>query len=240
MKPINREELDDFQRKYEEERQKLIYEKEEKRLMKQEEIENNNENMPKQNSMAYYKMLEERKKQKEQKDKEKLDKIYNQMKIKQFSEVVHNTLLPKVDEKKKKELENRISELVDPKAKKPRKKSKKNKNRILLKKRDPSKPNKYKWELKLNNSVESIKSAKYHDNVLNVSRGRSQTPERLLTMSKEALRIKAKMMSKSRSKSAEKIKPMLKPPDYLKQMRAQKLQEEKLKSNTVIDKNGKI
>ena len=216
LKPINKEELDDFQSKYEEERQRLILEKEKLRFLKQEEILNSNFALPKKDSKAYFNFKEKEKKEKEKKEKEKLDKIYNSMKIKQFSEVVYSSMLPKVDEGKKQELELRVKKLNDKKGKENHRKKSKKKNRILLKKRSPENEKKYKWNLKLlNKSSEENKNFNKRSNSALSKKINLEHNENINNHSNNIL-------NKSRSKSAEKRKPLEKLPNYLNEFKAKR------------------
>ncbi len=221
-KPINREEINEFSKKVVEDRQKKIFEKERERLNKFEEIQAQNENLPKSDSMTYQKAVEEAKTQKELKEKQKLDKIYKNMKIKQFSKVIKTELLPRIDEKKKKELEDRIVDLRN--VSKVKKHIRKKEGRVLLKKPDPNKPNKYKWKLKLNSSQESMR-----ENSKGKSRSRSKSARPVSESRQKDLHneelIEANMKKRiSRSRSGEKRKPMEKLPDYLTEMRIKKTQ----------------
>jgi hypothetical protein len=240
LKPISKEELNDFQHKYEEGRQRLIYEKEKERLIKQEEILNNNFNLPKQDSKAYYKMIEQEKKQKELKEKEKLDKIYNSMKIKQFSEVVHSTMLPRIDEDKKAELKQRIKGLTakcNPEEIKKRSKSKKKKKktRILLKKRNPESKAKYKWDLKLNSSDDNMHKER---NTRRSNSGHLRKFNESISPIKDHNNDERHTnLTKSRSKSAERRKPLEKLPNYLHEFRAKKINP--LSNANLVHNKGK-
>ncbi len=202
MKPIQREELEEFSKKVTEERKRIMFEKERERLSKINEINTLNENLPKAETETYQKAVEQSKKQKECIEKVKLDKIYKSMKIKQFSKVVKTELLPKIDDNKRRELEKRIDK-INTKVEH-HKVGNSRKGRVLLKKRDPNKPNKYKWDLKINSSF---------DDNRNRSRSKSARSD-----SENSIR------RKSRSRSGEKRKPMEKAPDYLTEMRVHKIQ----------------
>jgi hypothetical protein len=235
LKPINREEINEFSRKVQEERERILMEKGRERINKQEEMVMKNENMPKPDSQSHHKILEEEKHLREMREKEKLDKIYKSMKIKQFSKVIKTELLPRVDENKRKEVENRIMHM---RSKSKKKHVHKQNQRVLLKKPDPNKPKKYKWKLKLNtsedyttgrgrNKLNRSKSAKSFTRSLNNSNSQIKPTEYL---DEEVMELKKKA---SRSRSAEKRKPMEKNPDYLTEMRIKK---SNMNSSNALDK----
>lgn len=235
LKPINKEEINEFSKKVVEERQKKMFEKEKKRMLMLEEIQQKNENLPKSESVAYQKAVEEAKQQKENREKEKLDKIYKNMKIKQFSKVIKTELLPKIDEKKKKELEERIVELQN--VAKIKKHKAKSKTRVLLKKPDPNKPNKYKWKLKLDCSDDSGRG---------ISKGKSRSRSKSARSVDESRRkdllngdlIENNLKNRiSKSRSGEKRKPLEKHPDYLTEMRIKKTQTIASKTMTTEEKS---
>ena len=69
-------------------------------------------------------MMTDEKAQREKVMKDKLDKIYSTMKAKNFSRVVKEKMLPKIDESKKKEIEDRINYIENkPYIRKPKSKS---------------------------------------------------------------------------------------------------------------------
>jgi hypothetical protein len=222
LKPINKEEINEFSKKVVEERQKKMFEKEKKRMQVLEEIQQKNETLPKSETAAYQKAVEEAKQQKEIKEKEKLDKIYKNMKIKQFSKVIKTELLPKIDEKKKKELEERIVELQN--VAKIKKHKRRSKTRVLLKKPDPNKPNKYKWKLKLDCSEDSARALSKGKSRSRSKSARSVNESRRKDLLNEDIIENNLKKRISRSRSGEKRKPMEKLPDYLTEMRIKKTQ----------------
>jgi hypothetical protein len=221
LKPINREEINEFSRKVLEERQKKLYEKEKERITKMEELQNKNENLPKSETLTYQKAVEEVKMQKETKEKEKLDKVYKSMKVKQFSKVIKTELLPRIDEKKKKELEERVEKIRS--ISKAQKLKHTRKGRVLLMKPDPNKPKKFKWELKLNTSgdqLEKRKSRSKSAKSFSDSLRKNPIHNDLLEDDFIEKEIKQRL---SKSRSGEKRKPMDKNPDYLTEMRIKKI-----------------
>lgn len=111
LKPVTREELNEFSKKVTDDREKILYEKEKARLVKLEELITVNATLPKAESLAYQKILAEKQELKEKQEKEKLDKIYKNMKIQNFSKLIHEKIPPKPDLTKKKEIEERINKL---------------------------------------------------------------------------------------------------------------------------------
>ncbi len=244
MKPILKEEIDEFSRKVMDERERKLMDREKQRLSRLEEILSKNENLPKPQTAAYHKIIEEEKRFKEIKEKEKLEKIYKNLSIKKFSKVVRNTFVPTVDENKRKEIEERIVENTSkPKVKKHKRDRTK---RILLKKPDPNKPKKYNWELKLNISDDYTsdkgRDGKFEKKIRSLSskvRGNSFEGKDInLSGDEDIINNLNRRVSKSRS--VEKRKPLEKHPDYLTEMRVHKAQmdssnfSEKVKESNII------
>jgi len=223
-KPISKDEIEEFKKNYEEQRQKLLYEREKERLLKKEEIIQRNSVLPKVETHVHLKIVEEEKKLREVKEKEKMDKIYNKLKIKQFSKVIQTSMVPKIDETKKKEIEERI--LAE--GQRPKKPENKRTGRIILKKPDPSKPKKYNWELKLNNSSLSERGNNLGAIENSVSKGIFSTS----IIDKSRPFTGENKLKSSKSRSRDKKKPLEKNPDYLTEMRIKKTTLEKTASNT--------
>jgi hypothetical protein len=216
LKPIKKEELNEFSKKVTEERQKKLYEKEKERLLKQEEIMNLNTQLPKSETQAYKQIVEEDKKFKNFKEKDKLDKLYTQLKVKNYSKEVNNMMLPDIDENKKKEREERINNIHNKQVKKLKRKRG---QRVLIVKPKNS-----------NNLSLSQRS-------LNVSKNKSIMRSQSLDESEkyDYNEIKNRLY---KSRSQEKRKPMEKNPDYLTAMRKQK--EKKDKGNTEHENQDKL
>ena len=215
FKPLEKGELDEYQKKSEEERKKKLYEKEKERLLKKEELMKKNSELPKSDTKIYEKVVEEEKKHRENREKEKLDKVYNAMKIKQFSKVVLKNMAPKIDEEKKQEILERILKQGQIR---PEKLSKSKHERIILKKPDPDNPNKkYNWELKLDYVDE--KKNRYNQKK-NHARSLSKT-----SIDKGSFRDgKDYEISKDSNKKLKK-NPLLKNLDYLTIMRNEKIKK---------------
>ncbi len=184
--------LEEFDKKLKENELKRILEVEEEKKRLKMQWKIIKHNLPKFESQFYQKIKNEENEIKEKKEIEDFKKKIKLKEIKNYSEAVQKLFLPKIDENIKKEREDRIKHLLV-KNNIQKHHTKKN-QRILLVKPDPNKPKKYKWDLKLNSIEEK----------------------------KEINEIKKIKQNKSRSKSANKHKPMAKPPDYLTEMRIQK------------------
>lgn len=150
LKPINREELNNFAKKMEENKTKIINDKEKKRMEKLEKLVSSNASLPKAETLSYKRIIIEKQEEKEKHEKEKLDKIYKQMKVQNFSKLINSKLPPKVDDEKKKEIEERVKKLNDKRPKRHAKKKSKGKY-ILLK--NPHKTDKNSKE-KSHDSIE--------------------------------------------------------------------------------------
>ena len=189
---MTKEEINQFQKKQKENEIKRLAEVEEERKKLHEQWKKTKQNLPKFESSIMQKVKMEEEQLKEQKEMEEFKRKIKLKEIKNYSDAVTKLFLPKIDENIKKEREDRIKHLLV-KNNIQKHHTKKN-QRILLVKPDPNKPKKYKWDLKLNSIEEK----------------------------KEINEIKKIKQNKSRSKSANKHKPMAKPPDYLTEMRIQK------------------
>ena len=189
---ITKEEINEFQKKQKENELKRLAEVEEERKKLHEQWKKTRKNLPKFESSIMQKVKMEEEQMKEQKEMEEFKRKIKLKEIKNYSDAVTKLFLPKIDENIKKEREDRIKHLLV-KNNIQKHHTKKN-QRILLVKPDPNKPKKYKWDLKLNSIEEK----------------------------KEINEINKIKVYKSRSKSANKHKPMAKPPDYLTEMRLQK------------------
>lgn len=240
MKPILKEEIDEFSKKVQEDVERKIMERERQRLNKLEEIMEKNENLPKPQTAAFQKIIDEEKRLKELKEKEKLEKIYKNLSIKKFSKVVRDTYAPNIDENKKKEIEERIN-VINSKSKQKKKHIRDRTKRILLKKPDPNKPKKYNWELKLNISDDltnnnNKKDRKKYRSLSSKLKGNSSSIDNKdLNMSGDEEMINNVNKRISKSRSVEKRKPMEKHPDYLTEMRVHKAQMN-LNSSDVSEK----
>lgn len=207
MKPIRKEDFDEYARIATENKEKMIYENEKKRLIKLEELITNNASLPKGDTHCYQRIVAEKYEQKEKQEKEKLDKIYKNMKIQNFSKLVHDKLVPKIDPEKKKELSKRIEKLNEKRpAKHHRSKPKAGKYILVKAKRNRSS----------RIDLTTLNLSAVNNNDLNNSNYANQN-----------LRSKSEIKNRSfeRNKKWQQKKPLEKRPDYLQALK--KTREEK-------------
>ncbi len=240
FRPIQREEIDDFARKYEETKQEKLLKLERDRALRLEEIESQNQNLPKPESQFYEKAVKEDKEYRENMEKAKLEKIYKQMKIRNFSKAVKENVVPKIDEDLRMKLQLKKEQLENPKLYIEHR-HKRKKPRVLLKKADPKNPRQYgkkdgKWKVDLNKSINSVRRSysQLRDRTLRsnsaMSRGRdySRDEKSFVQFNKTSTSAKfSRSRSARKSKSKKKRKPLPKPPDYLTEMRIKKVNEER-------------
>ena len=142
------EDIKKFTKKVDEKKEKDELDREQKKLEMANNWKKNKDNLPKSNYISttveelLLKEEEEKRMKKEQAKARSLGKI-------SYGEIIREKYAPEIDENLKKEREKNIA-MQDPKSQ-PKKYTlnKQKKNRILLKKRDNSKPSKFKWELKI-------------------------------------------------------------------------------------------
>jgi hypothetical protein len=214
LKPLSKAELDENSQKVMQEIQSKKYEREKQRLLKQEELMKSNELLPRSDTNVYRQMVKEDKKNRNHLEQDKLDKLYNQLKIKNFSKEVKENLLPEIDENKKKEREYKIIQMEN---KKVEKHKRKRGGRVLLQK--PKQPYKYQEGMSKFLEEERIK------NELNERKARSKSARSLDNEPTERYDYKELQRRLQKSRSHEKKVPMEKAPDYLTEMRKVKEQE---------------
>ena len=138
----NFEEIGKFAEQFDEKIENRKYEQEQKKMELSEKWAKNREKLPKSN---YQEPINEKD---NKSDEEKLSP--EETPIQKYGKEVRENFIPEIDEKKKKEREDKIFSLEDPKkASKKYTLNKQKKKRVLLKKRNNSKPSKFKWELKI-------------------------------------------------------------------------------------------
>ena len=179
------EEINKFTKKVDEKKEKDELEREQKKLEMANNWKKNKDSLPKSNYIAttveelMLKEEEEKKMKKEQVKARSLGKI-------SYGDIIREKFAPEIDENLKKEREKHIA-MNDPKS--PPKKytlNKQKKNRIILKKRDDTKPSKFKWELKLEDpSVDKFEELNKNlikkpkkINLSPISRNKSLMPEK--------------------------------------------------------------
>ena len=203
---VTREDILEFDKKQKELELKRIVEMEEEKRKLKEQWKQIKDILPKFEPSVMQKLKEEENQIKEQKEFEENKKRAKMKEVKNYSQTVQKLFLPKINENVRKEREDRIKNLNTKNTIK-KIQRKKNNGRVLLVKPDPNKPKKYKWELKLkpDNKDEQNNSINHlKENNSNL-----------------------------RSKSAnKKHKPLKKLPDYLTEMRLEKIKNEDRNHNT--------
>ena len=174
------EDIDKFAVEYDEKLENRKYEQEQKSMELSEQWAKNRGKLPKSNYVP---------------ENEKLDKSLDEEKIRiedtrsyQYGKNIRENMIPEIDIKKKREREAIIFSLEDPKnANKKYTLNKQKKNRIILKKRDNSKPSKYKWKLKLEENEADKKEEAINQNLIRkpkkinlqpITRTSTQIPEK--------------------------------------------------------------
>ena len=202
---ISREEIIEFDKKQRELELKRIVEIEEEKKKLKDQWKQTKEILPKFESSIMQKLKVEEIQKKEMKELEENKKKSKIKDVKNYSQTVQKLFLPKINENVKKEREDRIKNLnVKNNIKKIQRK--KNNGRILLIKPDPNKPKRYGWKLKLDPENKEEENITFIHKIENPN---------------------------LRSKSAnKKLKPMQKLPDYLTEMRLEKIKKEERNNNT--------
>jgi hypothetical protein len=142
------QEIKEFTKKVNDKKEKDEIQREQKKIELNQNWKKNKENLPKCN----YDMAsnEENTFKKEEEIKKKKEEMgARRSLVEEFSDKVREKYAPEIDDKKKSERERKIYLMEVPVNPKKYTMNKQKKKRILLKKRDNSKPSKFKWELKL-------------------------------------------------------------------------------------------
>ena len=202
---VTREEIIEFDKKQKELELKRLLEMEEEKKKLKEQWKQTKEILPKFESSLMQKVKEEENQMKQKKEFEENIKKTKIKEIKNYSETVQKLFLPKINENVKKEREDRIKNL-NAKNNIQKLQRKKNNGRVLFVKPDPNKPKKYGWKLKLEPENKDEQNKMLNHKIENPN---------------------------LRSKSAnKKIKPLKKLPDYLTEMRMEKIKNEERNHNT--------
>ena len=193
------EDIDKFAEEYDEKLENRKYEQEQKNMKISEQWAKNKENLPKCN---YQEPIND----KINLDEEKIET--QDLPIHQYGRKVRENHIPEISQKKKEEREAMIKALEEPKSGNNKKYTlnKQKQKRVLLKKRDNSKPSKFKWELKL----ETNETEKYES--INQNLIRKPKKVNLKPITRMSTRIPNKK------------------PDYLHEIIAKK--EEKIRANS--------
>ena len=216
MRSVPLEEIKEFNDNYKENKLKNEKEQQIKTEQLKEEWKERKEILPK--YYSHFRELAEndiKKIQEENEVKKNKIEVFSKAK-KDYSEHVINDKKPLINEKLKKEREENIIKLTEKKVEKKTLKTNKNK-RILLKKRDPNKPSKYKWELKLD-EMDDYDPLNKSANI------------------KKALNKKPKRNALSSSSERKKISIPDKKIDYLQNLKNERKEKERNKSASPIEK----
>ena len=219
------EDLEKFAEEYDEKLENRKYEQEQKSMELSQKWAKNKEKLPKSNYPMFVTEEEEKKDKKKAFEEENDDdecKTY----IQKVGKDIRLSHMPSINEKKKQEREALISLLEGPK--KPNRKytlDKQKSKRILLKKRDNSKPSKFKWELKFAQDDDNTKTDVINQNLIHKPKKVNLTP---------IVRIPTEAPEKK--------------PDYLKEIitqreekknRAMSSKERENKSTEILESNKK-
>ena len=214
------EDIEKFQEQFDEKLENRKYDQEQKSMELSEKWAKNREKLPKSN---YLSLFAEDKADKKSVDSNNDNNENNNEEKKSpfqiYADNVRETKMPEIDEKLKKQREAIIFSLEDPKnASKKYTLQAKKKHRVLLKKRDNSKPSKFKWKLKLeedpNDKVDDILSHNLvHKpkkvNLLPITRTSVNLPNKKIDYLKEIINKKQEkeraMSSKNREDSNSQI-----------------------------------
>ena len=216
MRSVPLEEIKEFNDNYKENKLKNEKEQQIKTEQLKEEWKERKEILPK--YYSHFRELAEndiKKIQEENEVKKNKIEVFSKAK-KDYSEHVINDKKPLINEKLKKEREENIIKLTEKKVEKKTLKTNKNK-RILLKKRDPNKPSKYKWELKLD-EIDDYDPLNKSANM------------------KKALNKKPKRNALSSHSERKKISIPDKKIDYLQNLKNERKEKERNKSASPIEK----
>jgi len=197
--------INEFQKKVDERKEKDDKEREIKRKEMLEKWKSMKSSLPKCN---FENIAEKEQKRKEEKEK-KLKQIHalREEKIK-YGDMIRERRSPEINDGLKKQRERIIKTLENPKTAQVKYTlNKQKKNRIIIKKRDNSKPSKYKWKLKLEDS------SSYEDEINN-------------NLIKRPKRINLQTMPRANS-----LKNQGKKHDYLRDIIAEKEEKNRLKSS---------
>ena len=190
------DEIEKFSQEFDEKIENRKYELEQKSMELTEKWNQNKEQLPKNNNFQSMENLQKKNILEEEKKKEMYHK-----KAKKLAEDIRINNPPEVDPKKRKQLQAVIHALEDPKnAAKKYTLKKQKKNRIIMKKRDTSKPSKFKWELKLEPNAEKevnyIKKPK-KINLLPITRTTTEIPVKKPDYLREIINKKNRIRSNS-------------------------------------------
>ena len=190
------EDIEKFSQEFDEKIENRRYEQEQKSMEFSQKWNENKEKLPKNNN---YQSMQNLNRKKILEEEKKLET--NKENVKKLLEDIRENYSPEVDIKKRKQLQAVIHALEDPKnAAKKYTLKKQKKNRIILKKRDTTKPSKFKWELKLDpnpNKEENYIKTPKKINLLPIMRTTTEIPVKKPDYLHEIINKKKKIRSNS-------------------------------------------
>ena len=190
------EDIEKFSQEFDEKIENRRYEQEQKSMEFSQKWNENKEKLPKNNN---YQSMQNLNRKKILEEEKKLET--NKENVKKLLEDIRENYSPEVDIKKRKQLQAVIHALEDPKnAAKKYTLKKQKKNRIILKKRDTTKPSKFKWELKLDpnpNKEENYIKKPKKINLLPIMRTTTEIPVKKPDYLHEIINKKKKIRSNS-------------------------------------------
>ena len=190
------EDIEKFSQEFDEKIENRRYEQEQKSMEFSQKWNENKEKLPKNNN---YQSMQNLNRKKILEEEKKLET--NKENVKKLLEDIRENYSPEVDIKKRKQLQAVIHALEDPKnAAKKYTLKKQKKNRIILKKRDTTKPSKFKWELKLDpnpNKEENYIKKPKKINLLPIMRTTTEIPVKKPDYLQEMINKKKKIRSNS-------------------------------------------
>ena len=145
---VNLENIYEFSKQVDKKIEQDEIEREQKWVEKSRNWKKNKDSLPQSNYVVT--VAEEENIKKEEEEKKKKEK-YSAFVLgkKNYGEMIREKYAPEIDTNLKKVRENIITALEDPGSHKKYTMNKQKKKRVILKKRDDSKPSKFKWELKI-------------------------------------------------------------------------------------------
>ena len=207
------ERIKEFSKQIDKKKEQDEIDREQKWVDKSKDWKKNKDNLPQCNYVETVVEEENIKKEEEEKKKKEKTQAFILGK-KNYGEMIREKHAPEIDENLKKEREKKILELEDPSSHKKYTKEKQKKKRILLKKRDNSKPSKFKWELKLEEpDIDKLEQANKNlikrpkkVNLSPISRTKSLIPEKRKDYLREIINkkeIKSRSMSSKMSEGED-------------------------------------
>ena len=204
-------EIKEFAKKVDEKKEKDEQEREQKKMEIKGNWKKNKDNLPKCNFVPTNEEEFISQSENEKMKKREENKVRN-IEKKNYGEMIREKYSPEIDDNLKNQREKIIVSLEDPKKCQVKyTMNKQKKKRVLLKKRDNSKPSKFKWELKLEDSSRDkleemnknlVKKPK-KVNLSPISRTKSLIPEKRPDYLREIIN---KRKEKNRSMSSSKIR----------------------------------